>query len=87
MFRRENQRNVVDAVTAGEAKRVFGRIMEDICASLAEVGILSGVVDGVVVVPESAGVLVVGIVVVFVLARVKDVFSPTIPRCALSKKG
>ena len=50
-------------VLAGrQAKLVFSRVMQDVEAGLAKVSILSSVVDSMVVIPESTGALVVGVV-------------------------
>ena len=58
--------------------------MKNVPARLTKVGILSRVINGVVVVPEETTRLRVGIVVVLELARGRDVLSPAIPGRALS---
>ncbi len=41
-FGREDERNVVDTVSRGQAETVFGGIVNDVRAGLAKVGVLSG---------------------------------------------
>jgi hypothetical protein len=59
-------------------------VMKDVESSLAHIGILSGVVNSVVMVPESTSVLTVGIVVILVGVGLGGVLGPAVkrrPRC------
>jgi hypothetical protein len=55
-------------------------IMKDVESSLAHIGILSGVVDSVVMVPQCTGVLTIRIVVILVGVGLGGVLSPAVKR-------
>lgn len=61
-----------------KAKIIFLIIRQDVETSLAKVSILGSVVDGVVVIPQGAGILSVRIIVIFVLARFCGIVRPSI---------
>jgi hypothetical protein len=59
-------------------------IMKDVESSLAHIGVLSGVIDSVVMVPEGTSVLTIGIVVILVRVGLSGVLGPAVkrrPRC------
>jgi hypothetical protein len=57
---RQGEWNVI--ASAWEAETVLRRVMKDVETCLTEIGVLCGVVDGVIMVPESTSTLLVRIV-------------------------
>jgi hypothetical protein len=62
-------------------------IMKDVESSLTHIGVLSGVVDSVVVIPERTCVLTVGIVVILVGVGLGGVLGPAVKRRPRCKKS
>lgn len=105
---REDERNVVNPISRGQIQRVLFLVMDDVCASLAKVGIFSRLwliwsipingprlytstaegiitymVNGMVVVPLETSRLAVWIVVILKLSGLGHILSPTVPRGTL----
>lgn len=72
----QTQRNIV--FSGWQIESSFCIVVENIETGLSEIGVLSSVVNSMIVIPQGASILSVGIVVVLVLTRFGDIISPVL---------